>query len=108
MPEKKIVGAKVEIDNLHLTINPIGIEFARLQVTDPNDGWKNLFETGKVKFALNFGQLLRGKFIIETMEMNNLILRTKRTTDGSFQNPRKSPNSLQLTREVNLFLHPPH
>jgi uncharacterized protein (TIGR03545 family) len=80
---EKAVGAKVEIDHLHLSINPIGIEFARLQVTNPNDGWKNMFETGRVKFALNFGQLLRGKYIIETMEMNNLILGTKRMTDGS-------------------------
>ena len=72
-----------------LSINPIGIEFARLQVANPNDGWKNVFETGKVKFALNFGQLLRGKFIIETMEMNDLILGTKRTTDGSIPKPPK-------------------
>lgn len=86
---EKAVGAKVEIDNLHLTINPIGIEFARLQVTDPNDGWSNLFETGKVKFALNFGQLLRGKYIIETMEVNSLILGTKRTTDGSIPKPKE-------------------
>jgi uncharacterized protein (TIGR03545 family) len=81
---EKSVGAKVEIDHLHVTINPIGIEFARLQVTNPSDGWKNMFETGNVKFALNFGQLLRGKYIVETMEVNNLILGTKRTTDGSF------------------------
>jgi uncharacterized protein (TIGR03545 family) len=80
---EKAVGAKVEIDHLHLTINPIGIEFARLQVANPDDGWKNMFETGKVKFALNFGQLLRSKYIIETMEVNDLILGTKRTSDGS-------------------------
>jgi uncharacterized protein (TIGR03545 family) len=86
---EKAVGAKVEIDHLHVTINPIGIEFARLQVTNPSDGWKNMFETGKVKFALNFGQLLRGKFIIETMEMNSLILGTKRTTDGSIPKPKE-------------------
>jgi len=80
---EKTVGAKVEIDNLHVTLNPISIEFARLQVANPSDGWKNLFETGKVRFSLNFGQLLRGKYIIETMEMNDLILGTKRTADGS-------------------------
>jgi uncharacterized protein (TIGR03545 family) len=86
---EKAVGAKVEIDHLHLTIIPIGMEFARLQVTNPHDGWNNLFETGKVKFALNFGQLLRGKYIIETMEMNNLILGTKRTSDGSIPKPKE-------------------
>jgi uncharacterized protein (TIGR03545 family) len=90
---EKAVGAKVEIDHLHVTINPIGIEFARLQVANPDSGWKNLFETGKVRFALNFGQLLRGKYIIETMEVNNLILGTKRTTDGSIPKPKeKTPH----------------
>jgi uncharacterized protein (TIGR03545 family) len=89
------VGAKVEIDNLHLSLNPIGIEFARLQVADPDDSWKNIFETAKVKFALNFGQLLRGKFIIETMEMNNLILGTKRTTDGSIPKPKEEKHETQ-------------
>ncbi len=86
---EKIVGAKVEIDNLDLSLFPIGIEFQRLQVTNPDDGWKNLFETGKVKFALDFGLLLRGKYIIESMEINNLIFGTKRTTYGILPKPPK-------------------
>jgi len=104
---EKAVGAKVEIDHLHLTVNPIGIEFSRLQVTDPDSGWKNLFETGKVKFALNFGQLLHGKYIIETMEVNNLILGTKRTTDGSIPKPKEEKSSPQsLTEKAKPVLNP--
>jgi uncharacterized protein (TIGR03545 family) len=105
---EKAIGAKVEIDHLRLTINPIGIEFARLQVTNPTDSWKNMFETGKVKFALNFGQLLRGKYIIETMEMNNLILGTKRTTDGSIPKPKKEKPAAQppLAEQAKLALAP--
>lgn len=81
------VGAKVEIDNLKVSLSPIAIEWARLQVTNPNDTWTNMFETGKVRFAMNFGQLLRGKYIIETMEVNDLLLGTKRTTDGVLPKP---------------------
>lgn len=104
---EKAVGAKVEIDHLHLTINPIGIEFARLQVANPDSGWKNLFETGKVKFALNFAQLLRGKYIIETMEVNNLILGTKRTTDGSIPKLKEEKASPQsLTEKAKPVLNP--
>jgi uncharacterized protein (TIGR03545 family) len=105
---EKAVGAKVQIDHLRLNINPIGIEFARLQVTNPTDGWKNLFETGKVKFALNFGQLLRGKYIIETMEMNNLILGTKRITDGSIPKPKEEKSAAQppLTEQAKPALAP--
>jgi uncharacterized protein (TIGR03545 family) len=89
------VGARVEIDNLHLTISPVAIQFSRLQVANPKDPWKNIFETGKVRFALDVGQLLRGKYIIETMEVNNLILATKRITDGSL--PKPPPSSAGQT-----------
>ena len=78
-----ITGAKVEIDHCSVSLSPIAIQWQKLQVANARDPWKNVFETGKVRFALNFGQLLRGKFIIETMEVNDLILGTKRTTDGS-------------------------
>ncbi len=84
-----MIGARVEIDNLHLSISPLGIRFDRLQVANPRDPWNNLFETGGVAFSMNLGQLLRGKTIIETMEVNNLILGTRRTTDGSLPRSRK-------------------
>lgn len=83
-----LVGARVEIDNLSVTLFPIGIEWKRIQVANPNDTWKNLFETGKVKFAMDFGQLLRSKYIIETMEVHDLIIGTKRATDGAIPNAK--------------------
>jgi len=86
-----IVGARVEIDNLHLSLSPIAIQFSRLRVANPKDPWKNIFETGKVRFSLDFWQLLRGKYIIETMEVDNLILGTKRTTNGSLPKPPPTP-----------------
>lgn len=86
-----ITGAKVEIDHLKLSLSPIAIRFSRLQAANPRDPWKNIFETGGVRFALDFGQLLRGKYIIETMEVHDLVLGTKRSTDGSL--PKKSPSA---------------
>lgn len=82
-----VVGARVEIDNLTLSLSPVAIQFSRLQVANPNDSWKNLFETGTVRFALDFGQLLRGKYVVETMEVNDVVLGTKRSTDGAL--PRR-------------------
>jgi uncharacterized protein (TIGR03545 family) len=106
---ERAVGAKVEIHNLKLSISPVAIEFSRLQVASPKDPWKNIFETGKVRFALNFGQLLRNKYIIETTEVNNLIFGTKRSTNGSLPKARaesEDPPSIiseataALTREA--------
>ena len=84
---ERIAEAKVEIDGLHVSLFPLGIELRRLQVANRRDPWKNIFETGLVKFAMDFGQLLRGKIIVETMEINDLILGTQRTTDGSLPPP---------------------
>lgn len=96
------VGARVEIDNLRLTLSPIGMEFARLQVANPRDTWKNTFETGRVTFALNFGQLLRGKYIIETMEVNELILGTRRTTDGALPKKEEPKGQAAASAEPSL------
>jgi uncharacterized protein (TIGR03545 family) len=84
------VGAKVEIEGLHVSLSPLGIRWSRMQVADPHDGWRNLFETRNVRFAMNFGQLLRNKYIIQAMEVDELILGTKRTTDGSLPHPAPS------------------
>lgn len=94
-----VVGAKVEIDDLRLTLMPIGIRFSRLQVADPREPFTNTIETGTVAFALDFGQLLRGKYIIETMEVNDLILGSERETDGSLPDARPEGPS-PATHEV--------
>lgn len=82
-----VTGARVEIDKLSVSISPLGLRWARLQAADPREPMKNIVETGTVQFALNAGQLLRGKYTIETMEINSLIFGTKRTTSGEL--PKK-------------------
>ncbi|MBU1100133.1 MAG: TIGR03545 family protein [Bacteroidetes bacterium] len=86
---EEIVGAKVEIDNLNLTLDPIGIEFTRMQVGNPNDPWENLIETDSVKFEMDAAQLIRGKYIIEEIAIHNVSIGTKRTTDGSLPMERR-------------------
>jgi len=92
---ERSVGARVEIDNLSLSFSPLGLKFSRLQVADPNDPWKNIFETGEVQFEMDLGQLLRGKYIVEKAEVNDLILGTQRTTDGSL--PGSQPSTRKGT-----------
>ena len=80
---EKAVGAKVEIDGLHVHLFPLGIEWAKMQVANPNDTWKNLFQTGRVSFNINTGQLLRGKYIVNIVELKDFIVGTKRITNGA-------------------------
>jgi uncharacterized protein (TIGR03545 family) len=101
------VGTRVEIDNLSISFSPLGLRFTRLQVASPDDPWKNLLETGPVRFTMDAGQLLRGKYIIETMEIESIVLGTKRTRDGSLpgrqhatSTPTDTPPFSTLIRQV--------
>lgn len=86
---EEVVGAKVEIDNLHVTFSPLGIEWSKIQIANPQHPWKNLFETGDVHFAMDFNQLLRGKYIVDELTVSGLVIDTKRKTDGSLDPERR-------------------
>ncbi|MBN2460378.1 MAG: TIGR03545 family protein [Candidatus Cloacimonetes bacterium] len=77
-----IAGARVEVDSVYLKPLALHVSWGRLQVTDRNDTWKNLFETGKCEFSLLFKPLLAGKVLIEKMQLEQMQFDTARETDG--------------------------
>jgi len=77
------VGAKVEIDNLKLNLVELSISLDRLQVTNPNDTWKNLFETSRMSFDMEVAPLARKKIIINDVTIAGIRIGTKRQTDGA-------------------------
>ena len=77
------VGAKVEIDNLKLNLAELSISLDRLQVTNPNDTWKNLFETSRMSFDMEVAPLARKKIIINDVTIAGIRVGTKRETDGA-------------------------
>ncbi|MFC2133223.1 TIGR03545 family protein [Bacteroidota bacterium] len=94
---EKIIGAKVEVDDLNITLDPLGIEWNKIEVANPNDGWTNLFETGKVKFKMDPAQLIRGKYIIDSVAVEDFVIGTKRETDGSLSDAKKQSSVLYNT-----------
>ena len=65
------VGAKVEIDGLDISLLSLKFQLSRLQVTDPDHTMRNMFETGRVSFQLNFPALFKKKIIIENVIIND-------------------------------------
>lgn len=85
-----IVGAKVEIDDLDLSITGLSIEFDRLQVTDPHHTMRNILETGRTAFKMNLAALLRKKTVIREMTLTDVRTGTPRETDGAVpKKPKK-------------------
>lgn len=87
-------GGKVEIDNLHFSVLNLTFKFDRIQWTDPNDRWRNLFETGPVEFSVETTPLFWKKFIIHEMKVAAVMAGTKRATDGYWPKAPEEPGLL--------------
>lgn len=98
-------GAKVEVDGIYLEPFKLNISWERLQVTDKNDTWKNLFETSQCQFILSFKPLLDKKVIIEQMKIAEVKINTKRSSDGKLsvkKSKPKKPSKLMLAIKRNI------
>ncbi len=83
-----LVGAKVEIDGLDVSLLKTTISWKRIQVTHPEHTMKNMIETGYVEFKLSPSALLKKKVVIESMKILNIRTFTDRKTDGRL--PKKA------------------
>jgi uncharacterized protein (TIGR03545 family) len=90
-----LVGARVEIDHLHLSLLPLAIRFDRLQVASTDDSLANLFETGTVHYGMDMSQLLRGKTIIDIIQVSELVLGTRRNSSGFLPLDERARESFQ-------------
>jgi uncharacterized protein (TIGR03545 family) len=82
-----VAGARVEVDNLDLSLTDLKIRWSRLQVCDRRNTMKNLIETGICEFDMEFWPLLSKKVIIENFAMTGFRTNTDRQTDGKIDLP---------------------
>lgn len=95
-----IVGAKVEIDNLTFSLLSLSISLDRLQVTNPNNTWKNLFETARMSFNMELKPLFRKNIIINDITVADIRIGTKRTTNGRIpKKPSEAPGWVEQAKE---------
>jgi uncharacterized protein (TIGR03545 family) len=94
-----IVGAKVEIDGLDLSLLDMKVHWDRLQVTHPQHTMKNMFETDTSEFDLEFWPLLSKKVIVENFQIHGIKTFTDRKTDGALtkEEKEKQPGYIRET-----------
>ncbi|MFW6254196.1 MAG: hypothetical protein ACOC41_04635, partial [Chitinivibrionales bacterium] len=78
-----VVGARVEFSGVDLRVFSVSMSWDRLQVTNPQNTWRNLFETGYVELNLALEPLLLKRFVIQNMQTDSLRFNTERKTDGA-------------------------
>lgn len=78
-----MVGAKVEIAGLDLTLVPAGMRISGLAVTDPDSPMTNAVEIGEMVMTVDSGRLLRRKLIIDEMGIEGMRFGTARSVSGA-------------------------
>jgi len=84
-----IAGAKVEVRKVHFDILKLSIDARDLRVGNKKDEWRNLFEAGKIKYAMNPGLLFERKFIIDEMTAEGVKWNTRRKTSCRIPEKKK-------------------
>ncbi|MFQ5651061.1 MAG: TIGR03545 family protein [bacterium] len=82
---ESIVGAKVEIDNFRFSLLGLSVSLDRLQVTNPNKTWNNLFEIGRLSFDMELAPLTRKKIVINEVAVEDIRIGTRRQSDGKIE-----------------------
>ena len=83
-----VVGARVEIDNLDLSLLGLHVRWDSLQVTNPRQTLQNILTTGRTEFDMQLVPLFAKNVIIDNVQIVNITSGTSRTYDGRL--PRKS------------------
>jgi uncharacterized protein (TIGR03545 family) len=101
----RIVGAKVELAEADVHLAPVGITLKSLRVTNPDNPMSNAVEIGWIDFSLDTLNLLRKKFIIDTMGMEGIRFNTPRRTSGAVT-PKKKEKDPPANTDSERFAMP--
>lgn len=93
----EVVGAKVEIDEVKLSLFPLGVEIKQLQAADPDSPMSNLVEVGLIKFAVDSDVLMWKKIQIDELNISDIQLGTSRNSSGAIPGGRATE---QLSNEI--------
>jgi uncharacterized protein (TIGR03545 family) len=78
----QMLGAKVEIQNLHLDIANGDVTIRGLTIASPHEAFKNLLQADEIVADLDVVPLTEKKIVIDRIAANGLRFGTPRQTDG--------------------------
>lgn len=93
-----ITGAKVEFSGVDFRPLAVRLEWQSLQVANPYNTWRNLFETGYTGMDLALEPLFLKRFIVEAMQSDSVRIDTKRSTSGTL--PGREPRTTSFMESI--------
>ena len=85
----RIVGARVDFVKVHFSPFNTELSWKHLEVTNPDNTFQNIFETGKCSFKLRLSTLLKKKLIVDDFYISGLQFNTPRKSNGSLKSVKR-------------------
>ncbi len=76
------LGAKVDVESVRLTLDPLGFRIGRMQFTNPDAPMTNAVEVKGAAFEVAFWHLFMGQVIVNELSVDTLQFNTPRKTSG--------------------------
>ncbi|MDH4229433.1 MAG: TIGR03545 family protein [Nitrospirota bacterium] len=86
-----VVGAKVEVRKVDVSLSPLGMDISGLAVTDPDAPMTNVVEIGSATLALEGGPALLRKVVVSDAHITGVRLHTPRRTSGAVKKAPPPP-----------------
>jgi len=96
----EVAGAKVSVDDVDVSFNPLGVTLNRLQVTDAREPMRNLVEFTQADAQLELAPLLLGKGIVRDLGVSNLQFNTERTESGAIAKPTAEEAAAEAAKKA--------
>ncbi|MBL4797479.1 MAG: TIGR03545 family protein [Oleispira sp.] len=93
-------GAKVEVGEVNLSFNPLGVEILNVQVANADAPMENLVEFERALADLELMPLLLGKGIINNLSLTGVEFSTERLTSGALDNEAELAKALVEAEEA--------
>lgn len=78
----RVHGAEVNVDQVDLTLSPLGFSIRDVQITDKQNPSRNLFEVEEARLDMNLAQLFLGRVNIDQLVIDGMMANTERDRPG--------------------------
>ena len=91
-----LAGAKVSVDRVELTLDPLAFNILNLEVTDSDNPMKNIVQLSSINAEVNGLRLLMGQVLVEQAELLEMEFNTDRATSGALTEKRRQGEDSSL------------